>query len=211
MVRVLAATIFFWFSFALACTPGSIQSAMTDTEKTFIREGFGEYGAPRGDEEHTGVDIITNASQSDPAAYAVSPIAPGTVAYAQINGSEDTGFGNVIVIDHGNDCYSLYAHLANRPFTSEQPGGNLEVALGESVGLGQIIGYFVDIKSDVDSTGNARRTAEVARHQVHFELIQAPSGRSGQGSLRGVIFQEDGVRVDPTALLQSLGYEIRTP
>jgi murein DD-endopeptidase MepM/ murein hydrolase activator NlpD len=194
----------------LACDPGPLKFPITDKSKTHIRKGNGEWGAPRhGDKPHGGVDLIVDASYPDNSAYAVTPIAAGTVAYSQLNGSETTGYGNTIVIDHGNNCYSLYAHLSNSPFTPLRPGGNLLRNIGDNVGAQDTIGYFVDIKADVDSTGNARSTAPEARHQVHFELISAPSGRKGPGGLSGTILKNDGQRVDPTGVLKGLGYTLR--
>src|SRR5258706_11864192 len=103
---------------ARACDPGILKFVVTDLHKTFIRKGNGEWAAPRpGDAPHGGVDIIVNSSYPDNGPYAVHPISAGTVAYSQINGSETKGYGNAIVIDHGSNCYSLYAHLANAPFT----------------------------------------------------------------------------------------------
>ena len=91
----------------------------TDVSRTFIRSGPGTFGAARASgKSHTGVDIPTRASYSDPLAYAVYAVADGVVAYAQFNGGGlDDGFGNVVAIDHGNDCYTMAAHLASDPFT----------------------------------------------------------------------------------------------
>lgn len=194
---------------ALACDPGLFKIAPTDSSKTFIRKGNGEWNAPRESGAHGGVDIITNMSFPDNSSYAVKSVAQGVVAYSRLNGSQDTGYGNLIVVDHQNGCYSLYGHLASHPFTPIKSGGNLLRKVGDKVGPGEVIGYFVDIKAEVDSTGNARRTAPEARHQVHFELIDAPGGRQGDGALKDVIFKQDGKRKDPTTLLRSLGYSIR--
>lgn len=191
------------------CALGANAFAMTDTSKTFIRQGNGEYGAPRlSGGAHTGVDIIVNATHRDNASYAVRPIAPGTVAYSRLNGTQTTGFGNVIVVDHGSGCYSMYAHLANLPFTPIQPGGNLLRQVGDRVTPTDTIGYMVDIVADVDSSGNAQSTAPEARHQVHFELIEAPSGRRSMTSLAAII-SPAGSRIDPTPTLRSLGYRVR--
>jgi murein DD-endopeptidase MepM/ murein hydrolase activator NlpD len=194
---------------AAACDPGRLKIAITDTSKTIIRKGNGEFGAPRSNGGvHQGVDIITNASYSSSEPYAVFSIAAGTVASSRLNGTPTTGYGNVIVVDHGNDCYSLYAHLANLPFTPISPGGNLLKKIGDKLKTGDVLGHFVDIKAEMESTGNAVSTAPEARHQVHFELIRAPSGRSGTGGLNATILRSDGVREDPASILISLGYKI---
>lgn len=191
-----------------ACSKFTLPSPPTLVSNTFIRKGFGEFGAPRkqGHATHQGVDITHNASNSDPATTATYAIADGIIAYAQVNGSETTGYGNVVVVDHGNGCYVMYAHLANKPFTPEKPGGNLQVKVGQKVKGAGLLGYFVDIKSDTDSTGNAVSTDPAAREQVHIQFIEAPPGRAGTGSLANVIFKGDGVTVDPTPVLISMGY-----
>lgn len=189
------------------CVLPAVAVAPTDQTKTFIRKGNGEWAAPRiGGGSHKGVDLIVNASHAENLPYAVQPVATGKVAYSRLNGSQSTGYGNLIVIDHGRGCYSLYAHLANLPFTPIATGGNLLVKVGDSVGPGKVIGYFVDIKADVDSSGNAQTTAPEARHQIHFALIKAPSGRTSITSL-GAILGNDGVIFDPTQFLLSKGYK----
>jgi murein DD-endopeptidase MepM/ murein hydrolase activator NlpD len=189
-----------------ACPPTGL-FAPTNVSKTFIRKTVGEYGANRDSGgSHTGVDIVVNADYPDDGAYAVYAIDSGTVAYAQINGSETTGFGNVVVIDHDNNCYSFYAHLASKPFTPVKPGANLEVKVGDKVKGGQRIGYFVSNIFDIDSTGNARNVGLTAKHQTHFELISASSGRSGPGTLKDTILKAPATRVDPTTFLKSLQY-----
>ncbi|EEE37987.1 putative M23 peptidase domain protein [Rhodobacteraceae bacterium KLH11] len=174
---------------------------------------MGEYGADRkgGTKKHSGADITTRLTTTDPMAYAVFAVAEGVVAYAKFNGlTYDDGWGQVIILDHGNDCYSMYAHLAASPFIpwADDKAQPFMVKLGEKVTKGQHIGFFVDIDKGLDSTGNAQRTAAGARWQTHFELIEAPSGRAGSGTIKGDIFGNDGKSVDPTALLLDLGYKI---
>jgi murein DD-endopeptidase MepM/ murein hydrolase activator NlpD len=195
---------------ATACTDAAL-FAPTDRAKTVIRQGLGEFGAPRASGgTHSGVDLVAPALHSDSSAYAVLAVAGGTVAYARFNGTApNKGFGNVVVIDHGNDCYSLYAHLASDPFTPIQPGGNLAVKRGQKVKPGEAIGFFVNVAADLASSGNAIATNAGARHQLHFGLLQAPSGRSGDGSFIDTILRKDGRYVDPTPLLSRLGYEKR--
>lgn len=191
-----------------ACGKLVLPATPTNVGKTFIRKGFGEFDAPRkgGESTHKGVDITRNSSDSDLNSTAVFSVAAGSIAYSRVNGSSTDGYGNVVVVDHGNGCYSMYAHLASKPFTPAKPGGNLEVSLGAKVAVGQRIGYFVDIKSDSDSTGNAVRTDPAARSQVHFQLIEAPSGRSSATAL-AAITRADGMVVDPTPFLTKLGYK----
>ncbi|MGI6855167.1 M23 family metallopeptidase [Mesorhizobium sp. 1B3] len=194
-----------------ACPPGLTQEDIvppTDKSRTFIRLGAGEFGSARGSKTHTGVDILTRASYPDREAYAVYALGAGTVAYAKFNGvTLDDGFGNTIVVDHGNDCYSMYAHLASDPFTPmNDESSALLMSKGQTVAKGELIGYFVDQTVGVHSTGNAMRTAAGARWQTHFELWHAPSGRSG-ATLKA-IYGEEANRTDPTSTLLSLGYKI---
>jgi murein DD-endopeptidase MepM/ murein hydrolase activator NlpD len=74
----------------------------------------------------------------------------GVVVYA---GWNDWGYGNVIVLDHGNGWQSLYAHLSQ-----------INVACGQSVGQGELIGL-------VGSTGNSTGP------HLHFELMHVQYGK----------------------------------
>jgi len=70
----------------------------------------------------------------------------GVIVYA---GWNNYGYGNVVVIDHGNGWQTLYAHLSA-----------LNVGCGQSVYQGDVIGYF-------GSTG--RSTGP----HLHFEMMNA--------------------------------------
>ena len=193
-----------------ACELPAPISAVTDISKTHIRKGPGEWAAARpNDRPHGGVDLVANASYPEKASYTVNAIAGGIIAYSVLNGSESTGYGNLLVIDHGKNCYSLYAHLSNLPFSPIHSGGNPLKRVGDKIGAGEFLGYFVDIKSDLDSKGGASATASETQHHLHFELIDAPSGRTGPAGLVDAIFRADGVRENPTPLLERLGYQIR--
>jgi murein DD-endopeptidase MepM/ murein hydrolase activator NlpD len=74
----------------------------------------------------------------------------GVIVYA---GWNDYGYGNVIVIDHGNGWQTLYAHL-----------NSISVACGQSVSQGQVIGLL-------GSTG--RSTGP----HLHFEMRSDTYGR----------------------------------
>jgi hypothetical protein len=77
---------------------------------------------------HTGIDF------GMPAGTAVNAAAPGRVVAA---GWDSTGFGNRVIIDHGNGLMTLYGHL-----------DSLTVAAGDTVQAGQEIGLS-------GSTGNS--------------------------------------------------------
>jgi murein DD-endopeptidase MepM/ murein hydrolase activator NlpD len=211
--KVLCFSSFLIFTVANAdCPPGYSSSDIsppTNLDTTFIRKGLGEFGASRSSgNAHKGVDILVRASHSDNDAYEVKAIADGTIAYAKFNGKDiDKGFGNVVIIDHANNCYSLMAHLSSDPFTplSDEPSAALMVSIGKQVNKGDVIGYFVDHATGVHSTGNAMRTVSGARWQTHFELINAPSGKSGSGSIRALF---GNIVTDPTKILTDLGYTI---
>ncbi len=86
---------------------------------------------------HPGVDIANNAA---PAIYA----SDGGVVIA--SGWDPTGYGNKVVINHGNGFDTLYAHLSN-----------IYVTLGQTVSRGQVLGQM-------GSTGRSTGT------HLHFEI-----------------------------------------
>ena len=87
---------------------------------------------------HSGMDIG--------AGYGSSVVASdsGTVILAEVNG----GYGNCIMIDHGNGYYTLYGHLSGYAVSS-----------GQSVSKGQTIGYVGD-------------TGWATGPHLHFEIRQ---------------------------------------
>jgi LysM repeat protein len=93
---------------------------------------------------HYGIDI--GGSIGDP----VSTVDNGVVVYA---GWNDWGYGNMIVVDHGEGWQSLYAHLST-----------VEVTCGQEVYSGDIIGTVGD-------TGMADGP------HLHFELRNDEYGR----------------------------------
>jgi hypothetical protein len=93
---------------------------------------------------HRGIDIAGSTGEGVYAADA------GVIVYA---GWNDWGYGNMIVIDHGNGWQTLYAHLSG-----------INVLCGESVGQGQVIGA-------IGSTG-----ASSGSH-LHFEMMNTQYGK----------------------------------
>jgi len=179
----------------------------TDQSKTNIRKGPGEFGAARDwsgvGKTHTGVDIVMNQSSEDPAAYEVRSVADGKIAYVRDNGA----YGNVVIVDHGDGCYSLYAHLANKPFTPISAGGDAFVKMGQTIAKGDRLGYMRNLVGDTDASGNAAKLGDpTARTQTHFSLFTAPPGRSSSAAIIGPILQSKDNYVDPTPLLTRLGY-----
>lgn len=93
---------------------------------------------------HRGIDI--SGALGD-AVYATDA---GVIVYA---GWNDYGYGNMLMIDHGNGWQSLYAHLSA-----------LNVVCGQSVGQGDVIGA-------IGSTGNS------SGPHLHFELMNTIYGK----------------------------------
>ena len=87
---------------------------------------------------HNGLDFAGNTGE---AVYASDA---GVIVYA---GWNDYGYGNMVMIDHGNNFQSLYAHLSA-----------LNVGCGQSVGQGEVIGA-------VGSTGRSSGS------HLHFEIM----------------------------------------
>lgn len=97
---------------------------------------------------HKGIDIGTNAEIGKRVVAAAS----GTVIYSayQSGSSSAAGYGNYLIIYHGNGFATLYAHMDSKA-----------VSTGQRVSQGQLIGY----------SGN---TGGVAPH-LHFEIRKATS------------------------------------
>ncbi len=97
---------------------------------------------------HKGIDIGTNAETGK----SVIAAASGTVIYSayQSGSSSAAGYGNYLIIYHGNGYCTLYAHLNSKL-----------VSTGQKVSQGQLIAY----------SGN---TGGVAPH-LHFEIRKASS------------------------------------
>jgi LysM repeat protein len=87
---------------------------------------------------HNGLDF---AGQTGEAAYASDA---GVIVYS---GWNDYGYGNMVMIDHGNGFQSLYAHLSA-----------INVGCGQSVGQGEVIGA-------IGSTGRSSGS------HLHFEIM----------------------------------------
>jgi murein DD-endopeptidase MepM/ murein hydrolase activator NlpD len=86
---------------------------------------------------HFGIDIAGNEGE---AVYATDA---GVVVYA---GWNNYGYGNMIMVDHGNNFQSLYGHLSG-----------INVGCGQSVGQGELIGA-------IGTTGRSSGA------HLHFEI-----------------------------------------
>ena len=93
---------------------------------------------PRSSGNHTGLDIAA------PTGTTIVAAAAGTVT---LSGNYGNGYGNYIIIDHGNSVRTLYAHCSS-----------LSVSEGQYVSQGQVIGA-------VGNTGNSTGP------HLHLEII----------------------------------------
>jgi murein DD-endopeptidase MepM/ murein hydrolase activator NlpD len=104
----------------------------------------GKITSPFGDgRNHPGIDI--DGVTGDP----VTAAAAGTVLLAGMAPAGYSGYGNVVMIDHGNGIATLYAHLSR-----------VDVALGQAVEQGQLLGA-------IGSTGLS------SGDHLHFEVREA--------------------------------------
>jgi hypothetical protein len=121
----------------------------------YIQVGYGNFiyptvehwlsGTPyRPDVGHYAVDFAGSLGN---AIYASDA---GTVVYA---GWNDWGYGNLVVLDHGNGWETRYAHLSQ-----------INVSCGQNVGQGDIIALM-------GSTGNSTGP------HLHFEMVSSTYGR----------------------------------
>lgn len=106
---------------------------------------------------HSGLDIG--------AAYGATIVAAdgGTVTVAGVNG----GYGNCVMIDHGNGYYTLYGHMSS-----------IAVSLGQTVSKGATIGY-------VGSTG-----VSTGPH-LHFEIRQGTTVLDPENWFTGLTYAPD--------------------
>ena len=90
------------------------------------------------DTNHRGIDIAGNIGEP------IFAVDAGVIVYA---GWNDWGYGNMVMIDHGNGWQSLYGHM-----------NSIAVVCGQSVDQGWVIGT-------IGSTGHSSGT------HLHFELM----------------------------------------
>lgn len=131
---------------AVAAKSGSTKKTSSAPATKALPAISGFFGNPlpggrisQGIHGYNGIDI---AAPSGTPIYAA---AGGSVVVAKNNGGYNGGYGNYIVIDHGNGTQTLYAHMTS----TEVSGG--------SVSKGDLIGY---VGNTGRSTGN----------HLHFEV-----------------------------------------
>ena len=109
-------------------------SGEISSEFGYRQNPFGEYTT----EHHFGIDF--RGRTGDP----VRATAHGKVEFAGVKG----GYGNCIIINHGNDLKTLFGHLSR-----------INVRIGQPIKIGDYIG-------DIGSTGRS------SGPHLHYEIIQ---------------------------------------
>jgi murein DD-endopeptidase MepM/ murein hydrolase activator NlpD len=121
----------------------------------FIQVGYGNFIYPTTEHWLSGTPYTPSVGHYgvDFAGHMGSPIYAsdaGTVVYA---GWNDWGYGNLVVLDHGNGWETRYAHLSQ-----------INVGCGQNVGQGDTIALM-------GSTGHSTGP------HLHFEMVNATYGR----------------------------------
>ena len=108
--------------------------------------GSGAFIWPAGNHSLSGNDYWSGHLGIDIAAGEGAPIYAADSGVVVFSGWATGGYGNMVMIDHGNGYQTVYAHL-----------NNASIGCGRSVGQGTIIGY-------AGSTGNSTGA------HLHFEV-----------------------------------------
>jgi murein DD-endopeptidase MepM/ murein hydrolase activator NlpD len=126
----------------------------------YVSSGFGWRTHPifKTRKFHTGIDIASGGGPSINGA-AIVAVDAGTVFYTGYRG----GYGNTVMIDHGNGIVTLYAHMQS---------GSISVSSGQVVSKGQRIGA-------VGSTGYSTGP------HLHFEVRVNGAPQNPTGYLSG--------------------------
>lgn len=121
------------------------KSRVLQTQENRITRGFGN--------GHSGVDLGWQTTQTD----GILAHSDGKVVFCQTGHKNNPGssgnasYGNCVKLDHGNNYFTLYAHLSD-----------VAVKLGQQVKKGQIIGHM-------GNTGNSYGA------HLHFEVRNGAS------------------------------------
>lgn len=121
------------------------KSRVLQTQENRITRGFGN--------GHSGVDLGWQTTQTD----GILAHSDGKVVFCQTGHKNNPGssgnasYGNCVKLDHGNNYFTLYAHLSD-----------VTVKLGQQVKKGQIIGHM-------GNTGNSYGA------HLHFEVRNGAS------------------------------------
>lgn len=170
--------------------------AYPTSEKARFIQGFGNWNPalyPGG--RHMGIDI---AAVVGTPIYAVCP---GVVEFVNVFGAH--GYGRHVVIEHGVEFKSLYAHLHK-----------VLVVAGQTVEAGQVIGEMGGDPNDSDkidgaSTGPHLHFEILINHQPDMDFVKTPHGYAVDGFayllkhyaphpiFTGRVVEKTGIRVRP--------------
>ena len=116
------------------------------------------YFAPRWGRYHNGIDISGTGDGSRIYAAATGTVVETYSACAsfKFDNACGGGYGNHVIVDHGNGLYTLYGHLTN----------NVRAYVGMSVTKGTLLGYM----------GNSGRSYGT---HLHYGASRGYPGRSG--------------------------------
>ena len=106
-----------------------------------LRQGFGSHRDP----QYGTVTVSHGITLAGTPAEQVTAVATGKVSYAQFF----KGYGNLVIVHHGGEVYSLYAGLAS-----------MFVRAGQRVGMGDSLG---NVGRNADGTGNVYLEIRVGR------------------------------------------------
>lgn len=138
--------------------------------------GFGYRNRPSGEDLHTGIDF--GAPEGTP----VLSVLDGLVVRTYDQGTA-SGYGNLVVIKHANDLYSVYAHLKRIDVRQAQP-----VIAGQQIGA---VGRTAGTRAD------PRRLFPKKAAHLHFEFITRLSALKGEN--------RDRFRLNPAPVFLELG------
>lgn len=101
---------------------------------------YSTFGASRGKRGHGAIDIVTKKGTP------IAAAAAGTVAVAANGGKLFSGYGKIVILDHGEGVHTVYAHC-----------DSLLVKIGQRVKAGEYV-------------GTVGRTGRATTDHCHFEV-----------------------------------------
>lgn len=148
-----------------------------------VTSGWGWRNRPSGPDLHTGIDL--GAPEGTP----VFSMLPGVVQVSAPSG-QLSGYGQVVVLQHGPKLYSLSAHLSRRL-----------VAVGDQVKAGTPIGA---VGRTAGTPANPAAVFSTSGPHLHLEFLDAwpPAGRDLNRLHVGQVLKTYGVIVPERGPLQ---------
>lgn len=101
---------------------------------------YSAFAASRGKRQHGAIDIVA------PKGTPVAAAADGVVSVVANGGKNFSGYGKIVIVDHGSGVHTVYAHL-----------DSYQVKIGQSVTRGQAI-------------ASVGRTGRVTTNLLHYEV-----------------------------------------